>query len=695
MRKNLLRALASLLLVVAWSSRGASISIEVTPSDSGYNAGTMATIEATLRGVAGDPSRYAVFADIRYWGTTAVTSVQLDRKWEGNSGELYYAGDWPIPSDAPTGIYGVTLWAEDRTSRREVARKQVRAFVAYRKLVRIARLRLDKTFYPGGEPIECEVTLENLTSRDLKGLRVEFSIANYPWISTFSTEASLSGQHGENPELALVVLRDHLDLDANESVTIPMMRAGTAAFLQGTQVAVLGAGGPARHAQIPPPEVDFYTLAVWNQDRTVLYDMQFSPPAIIRPFDRNLPKPYSNLSYTHRYNSDIDFSKYREFYRPEQISPALATDDAHTLFRPGDAVLVKASLKNPGEDVWRSLDLRAQVLDSTGGKLHEATLRSGIDLGPGKSSRVEAKAWDTPDSLPSGNYRMKLALVGSDGRPVAETAEEIAFNKLPASLLVFVPHEDDEHSYAGLIRAALEAGIPVRVVVFTGGDVGECERYYSKPCGPNEAREFAMVRMEETREALEHLGLARDQVSILGLPDGGSGEIWFHHIKVSNPFLSIYLAADHAPYESVLKPNLAFARDAVLGLVKQIIEDFKPAMIATTHPDERHVDHRTANWFVVKACQELLRERKIDPNTVILADQAYGAGGYKPAPYQYEKWPVFLSGEAAALKQEMSWIYQSQDGNIDEGMKKNFSELPRQELHYRILDWQEHEGWNE
>ena len=43
----------------------------------------------------------------------------------------------------------------------------------------------------------------------------------------------------------------------------------------------------------------------------------------------------------------------------------------------------------------------------------------------------------------------------------------------------------------------------------------------------------------------------------------------------------------------------------------------------------------------------------------------------------------------------MSWIYQSQDGNLDEGAKQSLSELPRQEMHYRIVDWQEHEGWNE
>ena len=56
---------------------------------------------------------------------------------------------------------------------------------------------------------------------------------------------------------------------------------------------------------------------------------------------------------------------------------------------------------------------------------------------------------------------------------------------------------------------------------------------------------------------------------------------------------------------------------------------------------------------------------------------------------------MYLSGEASALKQEASWIYQSQDGNLAEGAKKNFAELPREEVHFRITDWEKHEGWNE
>ena len=272
---------------------------------------------------------------------------------------------------------------------------------------------------------------------------------------------------------------------------------------------------------------------------------------------------------------------------------------------------------------------------------------------------------------------------------------EVAVNSIPTSLMVFCAHPDDEVAYAGLIRAAVEAGIPVRIVFFTGGEVGACERYYSQPCGPNEVREFAMVRMEESADALAHLGVPRENLTFLGLPDGGLGAIWFERRQPARPLRSFSLATDHAPYENVFKPNLPFARDAVVEATKQLIAEFRPAMIALAHPDERHVDHRTANWFVIEASQELLREMQIEPSTIVLADVSYGAGGYKPAPYKYEKLTVYLSGQAAARKQEMEWFYQSQHGNRAEAARRNYAELPRQEEHLRILDWQEHAGWNE
>lgn len=680
--------------VFTQSLAGESISIDGAPADSGFNVGSVATIFAALRGISGDPAlrdRYAVFADIQYVGTTAVASVPMDRQPESNPGELRFRAEWPIPSDAPTGIYSVLLRVEDRPAHAVVASRKLRGFAAYKKVARIVRVNLDKTFYSPGEPIQCETVVENLTDLDIKDARVEFSNANYPWISLYSRGAKTAGGEPANPELALRVLREHVDLPARSQVNIPMTPAGAAAFLQGTQVAVLGAGGPARHETVPPPEVDSYTVALWNADRSALYDMQFSPPAIVRAEGRDLPKPYGR-NFTHPYNSDIDFTKYLEFYPPEQVSSTLRVDHSHTLYRPDDRVT--AELKIPAGEMGQAWQVSSEISDGQ----HTLNFKppmalSNLQRGTLKTVKVDGPT--VPHSALPGAYGFKVSLADSRGRIVAAATSEIAVNVLPASLVVFSPHEDDEHAYAGLIRAAVEAGIPARVVVFTGGDVGACERYYSKPCGPNEAREFGLVRMEETAEALEHLGLARDKLTFLGLPDGGSGAIWSEHVKVSNPFMSVYLACDRAPYENVLKPNLPYARDAVIDLVKQIIADFHPAMIAAPHPDERHVDHRATNWFVIKACQELLREKRIDPKTIILADQSYGAGGFKPAPYHYEKFVVYLSGEAAALKQEMGWIYQSQDGNLAEGMKKTFAELPREEIHYRIVDWEEREGWNE
>ena len=142
------------------------LSIEGAPGDTGYNVGTVALIRAAVKGIAGDPSRYAVFANIQYVGTTAETGVEMDRKSQGVGGDWRYEAEWPIPSDAPTGLYSVNVKVEDRKARSVVATKTLPGFAAYKKLVRISRVTLDKTFYAPGETIQCEVALENLTTND-------------------------------------------------------------------------------------------------------------------------------------------------------------------------------------------------------------------------------------------------------------------------------------------------------------------------------------------------------------------------------------------------------------------------------------------------------------------------------------------------------------------------------------------------
>jgi LmbE family N-acetylglucosaminyl deacetylase len=669
-----------------------SISLAGAPADTGYNNGSVATIRATLRGGSGDVTGYAVFADIQYLGTTAVSSVQLDPQPDSKPGEVRLAGEWLIPSAAPTGIYDVSLRVVDRSSEEVLAEQKIRGFAVYRKLARLARLTLDKTFYSVGEPIQCEVVLENLTEHDLKDLRVEFSSSNNPPISPFSAAGGSSAPPGKNAQPVVQVMREHLNLPAASAVTIPMMPVGTATFLPGQPVAGRGTGS-AGDAKPPSPETDTYTVAIWSADRSLVYDMQSTPPVIVRPLDRDLPKPYSR-NFVHPFNSDIGFVKYRQFYPPGYVSPAITVDRTRTLCRPGDNVVLKVTVKNLEKETETSLALRAKIQGPSGHQF-EAPPREVIDnLASGATHTCEYEVWTIPASQQPGIYSVTLT-AESAGKTQAETVTEIAVNNLPASLLVVSPHEDDEYSYGGLIRAAVEAGIPVRVVILTGGDFSACARYYSKPCGPNEAREFGLVRMEETAQALGHLGLARDRLAFLGLPERGLGAIWSLYLEAANPFLSVHLAADHAPYASVLQPNLPFARAPVLDLIKQVIADFRPAVIATMHPDDRDADHRATNWFVLKACQGLLGENKLDPTTVILADEAYAASTSKPAPYRYEKLTVFVSGEASALKEEMRWLYQSQRGNAAEGQHLTFAELPREEHHLRIVDWREHPGWNE
>lgn len=120
-------------------------------------------------------------------------------------------------------------------------------------------------------------------------------------------------------------------------------------------------------------------------------------------------------------------------------------------------------------------------------------------------------------------------------------------------------------------------------------------------------------------------------------------------------------------------------------------------MVITGHPDERHVDHRTNNWIVVKAMQELLRDGKLSRNTQLIVDVAYGSVRAAHAPYKYEKYTLYVSGEAARLGEEALWYYQSQDGNHQQADLIDYDKLPREEPypHFRILDWQDHEGWNE
>jgi LmbE family N-acetylglucosaminyl deacetylase len=343
-----------------------------------------------------------------------------------------------------------------------------------------------------------------------------------------------------------------------------------------------------------------------------------------------------------------------------------------------------------GADVeaqWRRASIHTRVLDTGGRALESDTVRGTI---PGTHA-VKLKPMDL------GRYIFEVSVQLPGRITVAHNRLEFAVNPLPKSILVFCAHQDDDTAHPAIIRAAVENNIPIHVVYFTSGGGNGCDRYYMHGCDPARAMDFGEVRMGEARASLGHLGVPRENIFFLGLPDGGLGQVWSRHLKADDPYLSELLATDHSPFRDAAIPNLPYSRDAALAAAKDFIIRYKPDMIITGHPDERHVDHRTNNWIVVKAMQELLRDGKLSRDTQLIVDVAYGESRRKHAPYKYEKHTLYVSGEVARIGQEALWYYQSQDGNHQQANIIKYDKLPREEPypHARILDWQDHEGWNE
>jgi LmbE family N-acetylglucosaminyl deacetylase len=421
-------------------------------------------------------------------------------------------------------------------------------------------------------------------------------------------------------------------------------------------------------------------------------DIAFSPLAFFEPPGVTEPKPFSGW-YVYPTLSAVNTESYRRFYPAGFESPVIQFDHSHTMFASGGDVTAGFTVKNPTRDNWKGISISYLVFahDSVG-----AVTRVGpLDLAPGASS-TKIDAHFSTRAGESGEYSVQTAVASAAGNILASGYIELGVNPLPKSILIFCAHEDDEGGYSGLTRAAIENHIPIHYVYFTSGDAGSCDVYYQHSCGPADALNFGELRMDEVRASLGHLGVSRDDILFVGLPDGASGQIWYDHVKPDDPFLDPLLATDHAPYEGLVVPNLPYARDAVVETVKALIRKYQPEVIATPHPGSvGHIDHIVNNYFVVKALQSLAREGAVSSKLVLLVDPVHDPKEQPKTPYHYSDLTLHVSGDAAALAQEAWWYYQSQGGNRQEGTIKPFDKLQRREEFRQLLDWNEHEGWNE
>ncbi len=601
---------------------------------------------------------------VRFAGETKPVADNLALQAVNGHPEVYHLL-WKIPADARAGKYEVDLLDEGSNSHQVTTQvPNLCSFVVHRQMMRIESVEVGQENYTSGDSISCHVHISNLSDKEFSGLRVEFSERYWPWIVQ-QTERVGTGITTVQDGMAL---KPHQGASANSSRCIEAPKVDKPGYRQ-------------------------YSAVIWDHARKNVYAIALSPLVFINPPGVRAPRPYPG-QYTYADLKSVNTTSYRQFHPEGFSAEAIQFETEHTMFATGADAKIRFSLSNPTDAAWQQVSVDARLLDSQGKELSRHSLVGHADLLP----RAPALKQEATFSLPTdaGIYRVALQILDAAGNTLASNQLELGVNPLPQSVLLFCAHEDDDGTQMGFIRALAENQIPVHMVYFTSGDAGSCDRYFEHSCGPAEALNFGAVRMQEARAAMGHLGVPPENIIFVGLPDGGTGKIWYEHLSSSDPYLAVLLASDHAPYDEIFRPNLPYARDSVVEATEEIIRKFQPQVIFTVHPPaEGHIDHIVNNYFVVKAMQNLARAGTLPPGVELRVDRIFNPREHPATPYHYEDHEFYVSGNATALAQEAGWFYQSQGGNKSEGNIRDWSQLRRTQGYRKVLDWNEHEGWNE
>ncbi|HLH04568.1 MAG TPA: PIG-L family deacetylase [Bryobacteraceae bacterium] len=538
---------------------------------------------------------------------------------------------WEIPADAPTGRYQVRLVISNALPPLEAS------FSLFRREITIDAFNAGQRFYSAGDPISFELKLTNHTGTIRKRLRVSVGEAQYPWI-----RAARGEREPEN-----FVFSEALDLAPGETRTLT----------------IHGQTRCGEHSGSVQ-----YTATVESGSSGQIAAFRSTPPVFIRCPEQE-KRPVYPATYIHSDLSQVRTGGYRQFYNEPLASGTF--DLAHTTFRANqpNQIDLQPPLDQPGIRIL--LELRSKegaFVDEAQAHRHQDRLRAVLRFAQ------------------PGLYTLRAHFLAPGGDPLRTESIQVSANDLPHSIAVVCAHPDDEFLHPAAIRAAVENGIPVDIIYLTCGDAGGSDRFFGTDYTPAEAIEFGHIRMAEARAAAAHLGIPASRLHFLGLPDGFLENIR-QETNGRTPVFSPLLGTDHAPYRDTAQPNLRYQKLAVVQALANLLAAIQPAAVYTSHPDERHADHKAAALFTIEALQSLLAAKRLERLPVIRTDQFYGAAAGEPEPFQYRSHEFYASGESMARVQEAYWFYQSQGGNHARGHVLSYADLPRIEYHQEVLDW--------
>jgi LmbE family N-acetylglucosaminyl deacetylase len=214
-----------------------------------------------------------------------------------------------------------------------------------------------------------------------------------------------------------------------------------------------------------------------------------------------------------------------------------------------------------------------------------------------------------------GLFMVAVCLTGAAGT-VAATHAPAPFPVLALStndrVLVMAPHPDDESlGCGGIIQAAVERHIPVRVVFFTYGDNNQWSfvLYRKHPVlEPKAVESMGLIRRDEAIQATRLLGLETNQLTFLGYPDFGTLHIWDNCWGAHSPYKSMLTRTTTVPYPNALRPGARYTGEDILQDLTAILRDFKPTKVFLSHPADHNPDHRALYLFMRVALWNLESE---------------------------------------------------------------------------------------
>lgn len=182
-------------------------------------------------------------------------------------------------------------------------------------------------------------------------------------------------------------------------------------------------------------------------------------------------------------------------------------------------------------------------------------------------------------------------------------------------LLILAPHPDDGVlGGGGVMRDAVELGVPVHIAYLTLGDFNEWSFlvYRKHPVlRPSEVLTMGQVRRREALSAAGILGIPRQNVHFLGYPDHGTLEIWYRHWGNAPPHRGALTRADRVPYANARRPGAPYKGEEILRDLIELLREVNPSKVLVSHPADHHPDHRAFYLYLRLALWQL--EGELNP----------------------------------------------------------------------------------